>query len=268
MRCDVWPGLAKRRWTGPFGDQASADSTATPRPGLGRRRCELSDGSAAPATPPLNLTRAAFCFARHEVIAAARKLAHSFGRCMSKKHSATDRRRQIAEATTRLAALNRRFNEGVHRRSENYVSARDSFLGRYDQLAFPGGLAKRLEELERQDPEAVEDAICFLEVDPWFFRSGYIKERILHLLKRCHLTARQRERLQQCIVRSVEGGSRRVFARYARLGGVHASNALMTAIESRLDSADPEVRRRASHVLAVIRSRIAANNAAQPRRPT
>ena len=181
---------------------------------------------------------------------------------MAKKRSIAVRHRQIAESTSRLAELHRRFKEAVQQRSEDYASARDLFLGRYDQLAFPGGLAKRLQELERQAPEAVEDAICFLEVDPWFHRSGYIKETILHRIKRCPLTAGLCERLMRCILRSVEGGSRRVFASYARVAGSHPSGVLQAAVESRLGSADPEVRRRASHVLAVIHSRITANNAA------
>jgi hypothetical protein len=183
---------------------------------------------------------------------------------MSKNRTVVTRRRQIAEATTRLAALNRRFNEAVQKRSVDYASARDAFKSLYDQLAFPGGLAKRLQELSQQNPEAVEDAICFLEVDPIFFRSGYIKEKILHRLKHCHITVGQRKRLMQCILRSIEAGSRRVFAAYARAAGAHPTVALLAAVESRSDSPDPEVRRRVSQVLAVTRSRAAASNADKP----
>jgi len=180
---------------------------------------------------------------------------------MPKQRNATVRRRQIAEATTRLAALNRRFCETVEQRSDDYASARDAFFNLFDQLAFPGGLAKRLQELSQQNPEAVEDSICFLEVDPSFFRSGYIKEKILHRLRHCPITPGQHKRLMQCILRSIERGPRRVFAAYARAAGAHPTAALLAAIEFRLDSPDAEVRRRSSHLLAVTRSRTAGRNA-------
>jgi hypothetical protein len=183
---------------------------------------------------------------------------------MSRLRNVTVRRREIAEHTARLAALDRRFKEAVEQRSDDYASSRDAFFNLYDQLAFPGGLTKRLHELSQQNPEAVEDAICFLEVDPNYFRSGYIKERILHRLKHCRISAGQRTRLMQCILRSIEGGSRRVFAAYARAAGAHPTSTLLAAVESRLDSPDPEVRRRASQVLAVTRSRMAASNTSRP----
>jgi hypothetical protein len=179
---------------------------------------------------------------------------------MSKERSVAIRRQEIAESTRRLAGLNRRLDEAAQQQSDEYASARSAFLGLYDHLAFPGGLAQKLQALTEQHPEAVEDAICFLEVDPWFFGSGYIKERILHNLKRCSMTETQHERLMQCILRSIDGGSRRVFASYARVAGAHPSNALRMAVESRLASADPEVKRRAWHVMAVIRSRSGVGN--------
>jgi hypothetical protein len=183
---------------------------------------------------------------------------------MGRNQSTANRRWQIAEATARLSGLNRRFNEAFKQRSGDYGAALYAFRNGYDQLAFPGGLAKRIRELAHHDVEAVEDAICFLEVDPWFFRSGYIKERILRYLKRCRLTENQCERIMHCLLRSVEGGSRRVFFSYARIAGFHANAGIAEAVQIRLGSADPEIRRRASHVLTVIHSGIAASSDAEP----
>ena len=62
-------------------------------------------------------------------------------------------------------------HEGDSQR-ERWSEACRRFHESYDQLAFPGGLAKWLSKLDANDPFAIEDAIVFLEVDPLFFRSG------------------------------------------------------------------------------------------------
>src|SRR5437868_5972807 len=49
-------------------------------------------------------------------------------------------------------------------------------------LAFPGGLGHELRLLENGDLRAIELAVCFLEADPWFFRSGYIKADLIKQL--------------------------------------------------------------------------------------
>ncbi len=129
------------------------------------------------------------------------------------------------------------------------------FHGRYDQLAFPGGLNRGMARLESCDAETVALAVDFLDADPRFFRSGYIKETILRRLKHAPLTNHQKLVLCRLVVRSVDGGGRREFHGYARLAGALALDEVTPAMNTRLSSRHPEVQRRAAEVLHVLRSR-------------
>ena len=89
----------------------------------------------------------------------------------------------------------------------------------YDQLAFPGGLGESMRRLTEREPVAIESAVQFLEADPMFFRSGYIKEELLeHLSRGIPLNDDQKKRLQQVILLRVrERRTRCEFRRYCRL---------------------------------------------------
>lgn len=67
------------------------------------------------------------------------------------------------------------------------------------------------------DREALESAICFLEVDPYYFRSGYLKEILLRELKRAPLKRHDRARLQMVLINAVRKPSRREFPAYLGL---------------------------------------------------
>src|SRR4051794_17207085 len=78
-------------------------------------------------------------------------------------------------------AVHRCFREQPHGPAHRAACA--EFHARYDALAFPGGLRDGLRRLKELDAGAVEAAIQFLEEDPWFYRSGYVKEEIAGRLK-------------------------------------------------------------------------------------
>ena len=48
-------------------------------------------------------------------------------------------------------------------------------------------------------------AVQFLEVNPEFFRAGYIKEKTVQLLKRVDLTQEQRARLRRVVLDRIQG---------------------------------------------------------------
>src|SRR5205807_7166508 len=78
--------------------------------------------------------------------------------------------------------------------------ALERFHSAYGELAFPGGIEKAFLLLVKNDPEGIEMAVRFLEADPWYFRSGYIKADVLRLLRASPLTEEQRKRLRQVIL--------------------------------------------------------------------
>jgi hypothetical protein len=150
--------------------------------------------------------------------------------------------------------LNEAFRIAPH--GPDHHAACREFHDRYDELAFPGGLQSGLRELLSNEKRAVETWIQFLEVDPVFHRSGYIKEKVIQRLKHVTLTREQRARLSELIIRSMDGGGRREFHGYARLAGALQLTAVRAAAESRLAyGASPEVARRAAKVLHVMHSR-------------
>jgi len=159
----------------------------------------------------------------------------------------------ISYNAARLRELNARVMEAFSRKPHGpeHKVACEAFHAQYDQLAFPGGLERGLALLSEKDPDTVDTAIAFLEADPRFFRSGYIKEKLLSRLKHVPLWQHQVQRLS----RSVDGGGRREFHGYARLAGALHAHAIAEAMHERQSSRDPEVARRAREVLHVLASR-------------
>jgi hypothetical protein len=68
--------------------------------------------------------------------------------------------------------------------------------------------------IRRGEREFIEDAILFLEVDPWFMYSGYIKEGLLRALKAAPLTASDKSRLRAILMDVVSAKDRRELKYY------------------------------------------------------
>jgi hypothetical protein len=162
----------------------------------------------------------------------------------------------LASSAARLRQLKERIEETfrAHPHGPEHHAACDEFRKAYDSLAFPGGLAAGLKRLKNADPEAIELALQFLEADPYFFGSGYIKENILRQFKRYPLSKDHHVRLAALIVRSIDGGGRREFRGYSRLARKIHPESLLEAVNARLASSKPEVIFRAQAVLNVLDS--------------
>lgn len=115
--------------------------------------------------------------------------------------------------------------------------------------AYPPGFETIYERLRAGNTAALVDAIEFLEADPWFFRSGYIKAKLIRLIKRFPLTAVQADRLRMAVMRVVDGRDRREFRDYCRLARHLDAPELRAALERRLVDPDEGVRRRAGWAL-------------------
>lgn len=100
-------------------------------------------------------------------------------------------------------------------------------------------------EVKRGESTDFEPLIAFLEANPYFFRSGYVKESILDLLrKRANdLDPREIERLEATIIRAFEKPNRE-FRYYLRLAKKLRSERLLSAIRTLADS--PQARTRSA----------------------
>lgn len=71
--------------------------------------------------------------------------------------------------------------------------------------------------LRRSEREAIEESILYLEVDPWYFRSGYLKERLIRGLRSAELTERDALRLRNVIWNVAAGQNRREYRDFCSL---------------------------------------------------
>jgi hypothetical protein len=91
------------------------------------------------------------------------------------------------------------------------------FHARYDRLAFPGGYqgGGASNRITYGDPEALEPEICFLEVRPYLFRSGYMFKDILRKCRRAPLSRDQADRLRAIEERLLEWRERKAAKKKA-----------------------------------------------------
>jgi hypothetical protein len=121
-------------------------------------------------------------------------------------------KQRIRENAAEIVRLHSRIGETYARRSQSpermqeWEKACAEFHARYDSLAFPTGYqgGGALRRIEYGDPEAMEAAICFLEIRPYFFRSGYMFKDILRKCRRAPLSTAQAVRLKTVEKRLLE----------------------------------------------------------------
>lgn len=114
---------------------------------------------------------------------------------------------------------------------------------------FPQHLWNDVQRLENGNPAGVGSVAKFLEADPWFFRSGYLKADLIKLLNRVEIPPVYADRLRKVIINVVEKRDRREFRSYCRLAKRLDNPKLREELAKRLEDKDPSVRRRARWVL-------------------
>lgn len=125
-------------------------------------------------------------------------------------------------------------------RFHSHVSAMDVFIDRiYDEPQF-------------QDDEILEFGITFLELDPKFFRSGYIKEEILTKIKRSKLSKKQIARLRAVLLNAVENRGSKEFKYYCRLAGFIADSRFIDQLKLTDAVCDGKVKYRSMKMLNTI----------------
>jgi hypothetical protein len=163
----------------------------------------------------------------------------------SDRAAAVEAARREADRTFRL--MTKRQDD-----SDLATLAWQAALGRFHAAlasAYPTAFWDDVERLATGDAAGLESAIGFLEADPVFFRSGYVKADLIRHVKRQPLDEHQRRRLEAVILSVVDRRDGREFRHYCRLTRRIAGDSLRAGLNQRLGAADPGVRRRAGWVL-------------------
>jgi hypothetical protein len=123
----------------------------------------------------------------------------------------------------------------------------------YDQLDIDSWVGELGLRLDRGQPEAIEAALTFLERDPYFFRSGYARERVARRLARVELTPAQKGRARALVLDTVDGQSHCPQPGLGRLARAVADNPLRRELRARLEHHDTAVAQRALRTLVNVR---------------
>ena len=118
--------------------------------------------------------------------------------------------------------------------------------------AYPPHFRSAIGALKAGDPSGLDEAIAFLEADPWFFRSGYVKADVIRFINRVALTPASAERLRAVVLSAVDGRDRREFRHYCRLARRLDTAGLRDALAQRRRAGDAAVGRRAAWMLAAL----------------
>lgn len=157
-----------------------------------------------------------------------------------------------AERAERFRTAQQALNDACrHPLFAGRAAALDAFWSALEG-ALPEGFDQAYQQVKAGDPAGAELLIEFLEADPRFFRSGYLKADAVQYLKRVGLTETQRERLRKVVVKVVASRDGRELRRYCHLATVLDAPAFRDELQRLAASSDAGARRRASWVLAAL----------------
>lgn len=134
---------------------------------------------------------------------------------------------------------------GLHRRFPQDAEASNAYIeaqGRYRQLiseAYPPTFNQDLVRLEEGDPSGLESVVSFLEADPIFYGTGYLKEALSRLLRDVELPTNYIQRLQVVVLSLVDRRDGREFRAYCRLARKVDSPELRKQLMWRLTRVQP-----------------------------
>lgn len=123
----------------------------------------------------------------------------------------------------------------------------------YEQLDIDSWVVELGRGLSRGDTESTEAALTFLERDPYFFRSGYARERVALRLAQTELTAAQKARARTVVLSTVDGERHCPLPGAGRLARAVSDNSLRRELRARLHDPDPAVARRALRMVVNVR---------------
>lgn len=120
------------------------------------------------------------------------------------------------------------------------------------KAAYPSSFWDTYRRLRAGDVAGLESAVLFLEADPFFFGTEYVKEKLIRAIKRHMLTPNDSSCLQRVVLSLVDRRDGREFRDYCRLARKVDSPELREQLEKRLTHNDPNIARRARWVLEAL----------------
>lgn len=122
------------------------------------------------------------------------------------------------------------------------------------RAVFTDGFRAAVAALKEGDQSGLEYCVRFLEADPWCFRSGYTKARLIPAITRFELDESIRQRLARVVIAVVDDPRRRQEIReYGKLARAVTTAELIAQLEQRASAADPQVRFNTRQVLEKLR---------------
>jgi hypothetical protein len=126
-------------------------------------------------------------------------------------------------------------------------------------LPEPRELEQWLDDVRRrvrdgEDTDAADQALAYLEADPYYFRSGYARAKLARSLAQASLPDADRARARRYVVDAVAGRKHCNQRELGQLAGAVANNELRAALRAQLHASDHSTARRALHTLRGVRS--------------
>ncbi len=169
----------------------------------------------------------------------------------------------ILENAQKIEELRTAVNDTFRHKNESsqaeqaWQDATKKFHNAYDWLAFPSGLEKGLELLKKHYPSTIDTAINYLYANPYFFRSGYIQQKIAHYLKSASLSTKQIIDLHETFIAHLTEDKTAHRREYYQLARTIANDEFRKKIENIIDTtADEEIIKRARYLLTQLNTKI------------
>lgn len=121
--------------------------------------------------------------------------------------------------------------------------------GKAFENAFPLSFGESVRRLQAGDASGLEDVVAHLEADPIYEGAGFQKEGLIRLLHGVTIPQQYLPRLQAAVLTVVDHRHWRDFRDFCRLAKLVDGPALREQLTQRLESSDPDIKRRAQWVL-------------------
>lgn len=145
----------------------------------------------------------------------------------------------------------RRREKSAHAHSDWKRAAKQfrEFSSEVDEL-----VERCLSENMSQDKGLRDFAFCYVISDPYFFRSGYILERLVRRIKKLDLSDAEKQFIQELILRRIDQKALRNFRDICRLIPKVETTGFSNAIAERVRSKEPSIRHRAEFAASYLPS--------------